>query len=147
MSVDQIDGLLVVAGWSPDRSVEVAGLREDSADLHAFKTLQEFSGLSIGEVGEGQECAASDVQFFSEPRYVVEEYARPWLGSVGRLVAVGDAHNSHMLLYVGQAGEYYVFTEPNEELYWAGGNIREALKKLLLGLSLDPRLPRDDDRE
>ena len=133
---EYLNKLFVDAGWHEGRVVTLSGLKELDCPAHSYavKLLSEYGNLSVGEVGSGRECAASDIRFFDRPRYEANELSSLWKAELGVLVGVASAHRDHIMLFVGSDGNFYIFTDPDEKLYF-GGSFKEVTSKLLLGLN------------
>ena len=128
--------LFIKAGWrfSPQGHSPTLDANTSSQDV-AARVLAEFSGLRVGAVGPGKDLAASDICFYSQPRPEVSVITHPWLSKVGNLSAVGTAHNDHIIVLVGASGEWYAFTDPDEQLYLLGRDMGEAMERILLGIN------------
>ena len=51
-----------------------------------------------------------------------------------------------MILLVGTNGKYYVFTDPDEQLYAGPHDFGELMRRLLWGYPYGPRIPKDIER-
>ena len=136
-----IEPLFVDAGWKPG-SEEVDESKLVSAQRIVTEILKHFGGLRVGQSGPGTEQAASDVSFYSSYRPEVSAVVSPWKPQVGECAAFGTAHNDHMILFVNDAGTYFVFTDPDERLYQLRGSFGEAMQTLLWGYSYGTPLSR-----
>jgi hypothetical protein len=128
-----IEPLFVSAGWNP---IPIGRPQPDevaSGHARALEVLNQFGGLHVGQTGPGTEQAASDVHFYALPRPDLSAIIYPWTPEVGVCAAFATAHNDHMILFVNDAGEYFVFTNPDECLYKLAGTFGEAMQTLLWG--------------
>ncbi|WP_445354794.1 SUKH-3 domain-containing protein [Microbulbifer sp. EKSA008] len=142
MNTDEyLNKLFVDAGWYEGRDIELEDLRDIDTGSHsaAVKILKEYGGLSVGETGPGRECAASDIEFYTRPRYEADGMCEEWEGKVGHLVAIASAHHQHIMVLVDSQSNLYIFTDPNEQLYY-GGSFSKATAKLLFGLDYGPAI-------
>ncbi len=104
--------------------------------------LSEFSGLSVGSVGPGNDLARSDIVFYALLKPKANEVVRAWKKQTGEVEAVATAHHDHMIIYIG-AHSFYAFTDPDEQLYDLGEDFSKAMEKLLFGLSYGVAMKRD----
>lgn len=135
--------LFDAAGWQKQ---EGSGLSLESvatAAEVAKSVIAEFGGLLVGSVGAGKEQAASNVHFYTKAKSEVSIVIEAWSARLGRLCAVATAHNEHIIIFVGNGGKYYAFTDPDDQLYSIGQTFSEAMERLLLGLSFGPSIGRD----
>ncbi|MFK3865784.1 SUKH-3 domain-containing protein [Pseudoalteromonas rhizosphaerae] len=132
---EYLDKLFFDAGWYEGRYIELDELRDSDTESHlaAVKILKEYGGLSVGETGPGRECAASDIEFYKRLRYEADGLCKEWGAKIGKLVAIANAHHQHIIVLVDSQSNLYIYTDPNEQLYY-GGSFYEATAKLLLGL-------------
>ena len=135
--------VFIAAGWRAadpsSRPVEDAKSATDRCRV----IIGEFGGLRVGQSGPGIEVAASDVHFYSGPRPEVGEVTLPWRRQVGSTAAFATAHNDHMVLLVNDAGEFFVFTDPDEKLYNVGKSFGDLLQRLIWGYALGVPRRRD----
>ena len=138
---EYLNKLFVDAGWHEGRNFELEDLRNIDTESHsaAVKILNEYGELSVGKTGAGRDCAASDIEFYTRPRYEADGMCKEWEGKVGNLVAIASAHHRHIMILVDSQGDLYIFTDPDERLYY-GGSFPEATAKLLLGLDYGPSI-------
>lgn len=136
---DSIQSLFIVAGWTP-KQPQLSSL--DVSSCSAAYVLSEFGGLEVGSCGPGLECATSNIRFLSNVNAGKNSVITPWERKLGLLVAVADAHNDHIIVYVDRKGSYYFFTDPDEQLYFGGNSFGEAMERLLLGKAYGPRIER-----
>ncbi len=136
-SEQYIDSLLKKAGWFPGREVDIE--QNSTAELSPAKSnavdiLKEYAGLSIGEVGAGRDTSASDISFRKNTFSFSSEFHNRWPSLNKELYAIATAHHDHMMLLVDENKNTYIFTDPDEELYF-GGTFQKMIKKVLLGIS------------
>ena len=123
------------AGWHEDRIFDVRGTTpSNAAHMHAIDVLSKYGGLAVGEVGPGRDLSASDISFKTEPFDFSSEFHNHWKSLKVSLYAFASAHHDHMLLLVDEQGEFYIFTDPDEQLYQIGC-LKDMLAKVLLGTS------------
>lgn len=138
MDSDQyIDSLFQKAGWFSGRDIKIAQSENDLKSIafsNAIKIIREFGGLSVGEVGAGRDLSASDICFRTETFSFSTEFNHQWPSLKRELFAYATAHHDHMMLLVDENNDTYIFTDPNEELYF-GGTFQETTKKVLLGIN------------
>jgi hypothetical protein len=139
-----VQELFLKAGWKFSNESVLAGDDATPTELVAKKICAEFGGLRVGVTGRGRDLAASDVFFFSEPNTEESSLAEPWEKTVGNLDAIASAHHDHMVFLVSVTGRYYVFTDPDAQLYLVGRSFGEAMERLLLGISYGPAIPRSN---
>lgn len=136
-SEQYINQLFVDAGWHEGRvfKVKKAVLNSvNAACKNAVSVISEFGGLNVGEVGSGRELAASDICFRTEPFDFGSEFHNHWGGLSTPLFAFASAHYDHMLLLVDNGNKFYIFTDPDEQLYRVG-SFEETVKRVLLGIN------------
>ncbi len=132
-----ISKLFETAGLFDERSVSV---KKNMTDLfnpaykNSVKLLKEYGGLKVGEVGPGRDLSASDVCFDTKTYDFGKEYHNYWNGINKSMFTVASAHRDHMLILVDEQDIFYIFTDPDEQLY-RGGSFEETMKKVLLGLN------------
>jgi len=124
-----VRALFEAAGWS--QSCE-----KRSADLSA-SIFAEVGGLHVGHAGPGTECAASDIQFFGEARVDRHSFLASLFPAIGPVVAIADAHNQHIMLFLDRRGRFLAFTAPDSKLYVAGESFSQCVERLLLGYRWD----------
>ena len=138
MNTEQyINKLFVDAGWHEGRQfrVKMQTLNSsNSANKNSVAVLTEFGGLNVGEVGVGRGVSASDISFRVEALDFGSEFHNYWTGLNISLFAFASAHHDHMLLLVDDDNEFYIFTDPDEQLYKIG-SFEETMKRVLLGIS------------
>lgn len=86
--------------------------------------------------------ASSDVCFYERLRPEDSETFKAWEGRIGELVPFAAAHHEHMILSVGAGGIFYVFTDPDEQLYEGPHDFGELMRRVLLGYSYGPTIPK-----
>jgi SUKH-3 immunity protein len=129
--------LFVIAGWSPGRHVPTVQSGNSKASVLAAKILSRVGGLHVGAAGKGIDCVTADIFFsnrFADERQRAVTSVFPGLGEISSL---GDAHNGHAMLFVNDAGNLLVFTDPDSRLYLAGADVAEGIDRLLLGYRWD----------
>ncbi len=138
MDTDQyINKLFLDAGWHPGREFRVKtkiSYSFNTAYTNAVKVLSEYGGLKVGEAGPGRELSASDIRFNTETFDFGSEFHNYWVNLNTQLFAVASAHRDHMLLLVDNSNNFYIFTEPDEQLYFIGG-FKETVERVLLGIN------------
>ena len=138
MNTDKyITELFIKAGWHEGRKFNVETLSSGSISAaygNAVSVLREYGGLNVGEVGTGREMSASDIAFRSGVLDFGREFHNYWGDQKLSLFAFASAHHDHMLLMVDANNEFYVFTDPDEQLYKIG-SFDETVKRVLLGIS------------
>jgi len=115
-------------GWLPSHTIE--------GDLPR-RVFTEVGGLRVGVSGPGIECAASDIEFFRQPRTERHKFFAAQFPSVGPVVAIADAHNGHIMLFLDGKGRFLAFTDPDSKLYIAGNTFAQCVDRLLLGYRWD----------
>ena len=134
---EYITKLFVDAGWHEGRQVETKSLTlssSSSAYKNAIAVLAEFGDLDVGQVGPGRELSASDISFRTEPFDFGSEFHNYWQSLDVALFAFASAHHDHMLLLVDDQNNFYIFTDPDEQLYKVG-SFEETMKRVLLGIN------------
>ena len=136
-SEEYINKLFLDAGWHKGRKIKIRkplfGVK-NVAHQNANTILAQFGGLEVGEVGAGREVSASDISFRSEAFDFGSEFNNYWSNLNKSLFAFASAHHDHMLLLVDDDNIFYIFTDPDEQLYKIGG-FNETVKRVLLGIS------------
>ena len=125
------------AGWHEGREFKVKAKVLSSANAayqNAVNILSEFGGLDIGEVGPVRELSASDISFGTETFDFGSEFHNSWEKLNTSLFVVASAHRDHMVLLVDDSNNFYIFTDPDEQLYLVG-SFEETVKRVLLGLN------------
>ncbi len=134
---EYITKLFVDAGWHEGRQVEginQASNSSSTAHKNAAAVLAEFGGLDVGEVGPGRELSASDISFRTQAFDFGNEFHNYWQSLEVSLFAFASAHHDHMLLLVDDENSFYIFTDPDEQLYKVG-SFEETMKRVLLGIN------------
>ena len=132
-----INKLFTDAGWYEGRKFKVKTLASNSSSAaykNAVNLLTEFGGLNVGEVGPGREQSASDICFKADALDFRSELHNYWEILNTSLFTVASAHHDHMLLLVDDSNDFYIFTDPDEQLYLVG-SFEETVKRVLLGLN------------
>lgn len=130
----------IEAGWFVDRQVPVFGNKQQHVEL-AHSILAKYGGLHVGQVGPGKDCAASDINFLSSLDTGKEVVVKQWISRLGRMTAVADACNDHMILFVADDDRYFIFTDPDGKLYFGGISFAETMERVLHGLHYGPAIP------
>jgi hypothetical protein len=132
-----LEKLFTDAGWFEGRKFQVKKkfLKSfEAAYNNAVVVLSEYGGLNVGEVGSGREQSASDICFRTEAFDFSNEFHNHWLDLDSSLFAFASAHHDHMLLLVDDSNEFYIFTDPDGQLYKVG-SFGETVKRVLLGIN------------
>jgi hypothetical protein len=140
-----IEPLFRAAGWQGPKE-GLPDAQYDTAHAIACRIIDEFRGLTVGACGPGTEMAASDVRFYERIRPEVSDLLQAWAQQIGEVVAFAGAHHDHMILLVGANGSYYVFTDPDEQLYAGPHDFGELMRRLLWGYPYGPTIPKDIER-
>lgn len=127
------------AGWVPREINLETSL---SPGERASVLLNDFAGLNVGSTGPGIDVAKSDVIFFQTSKSEASDILQPWEKQTGKVEAIATAHHEHMIIFVG-ASNFYVFTDPDDNLYDLGSDFSHAMEKLLLGLNYGTVMRRD----
>lgn len=134
---EYITKLFSDAGWHEGRNIKIKtpffGVK-NVAHKNANVVLAQFGSLEVGEVGAGRELSASDISFRSEALNFGGEFHNYWSELNTSLYAFASAHHDHMLLLVDEDNVFYIFTDPDEQLYKIG-SFDETVKRVLLGLN------------
>src|SRR5262249_46529804 len=101
------------------------------------RIFTEVGGLRVGQTGPGIECAASDIEFFRQPRADRHRAFAARFPSVGPVVAIADAHDQHIMLFLDAKGRFLAFTDPDSKLYITGDSFAQSVDRLLLGYRWD----------
>jgi len=136
-SEQYIEKLFTDAGWHQGRKIKVKKQVLNSlksAYKNAVSVISECGGLNVGEVGAGRELSASDICFRTETFDFGSEFNNYWENLNTSLFAFASAHHDHMLLLVDDNNDFYIFTDPDEQLYKVG-SFDETVKRVLLGLN------------
>ena len=138
MNTDKyITELFIKAGWHEGRQFNLETQPSGSISAaygNAVSVLREYGGLHVGEVGAGREMSASDIAFRTDVLDFGREFHNYWESRKLSLFAFASAHHDHMLLIVDAKNEFYIFTDPDEQLYKVG-SFDETVKRVLLGIS------------
>jgi len=90
--------------------------------------------------------AASDVHFYQHIRPDQSAVVQPWERTVGEVAAFASAHHDHMILFVAADGRFYIFTDPDEQLYAGPQGFGELMRRLLWGYHYGPTISKDTRR-
>ena len=133
----------ILAGWHPSRSVTLPKpITDQIPEGHpAGAILCEFSGITVGKCGEGEECATSDVAFqFVE---AIEE-ADVWSSLLGTvLVGIATVHHNHGDLFVDSFGRYFSISAVHDATCFEGASFGGAMRNLIRGIRCRPMLRPD----
>jgi hypothetical protein len=125
------------AGWLPTRRVAVDC--DVPADHPAYTVLQSFGGLRVGEVGTGEDCARSDVEFCA-----VEEddaLVQAWQSALGtRFLSIGECHNGHGQLWLDGRGRLFHSGIVAPMVLYEGPTFASGMERLLRGRRSQPML-------
>lgn len=138
-----IEPLFRAAGWQGTKKEALTDVHNISAHAIASSIIDEFGGLVVGASGQGTEMASSDVHFYERIRPEVGELFRAWERQIGEVVAFATAHYDHIILLAGANGRFYVFTDPDTQLYEGPHDFGELMRRLLWGYSYGPTIPMD----
>jgi len=114
-----------------------------SAQAIASHILDEFGGLLVGSSEPGTEMIASNVRFYKHIRLDQSVIVQPWERQIGKVAAFASAHDEYMVLFAGANGSFYVFTDPDEQLYVGPQDFGELMRRLLWGYPYGPTIPKD----
>lgn len=138
-----IEPLFRAAGWLGPKEDASPDARHLSVSGIATRILDEFGGLTVGACGPGTEMAAGDVRFYEGIRPEVSALIQAWKRQIGEVIAFASAHHDHMILFVGANGSFYIFTDPDDQLYAGPHDFGELMRRLLWGYYYGPTIPRD----
>lgn len=142
-----IEPIFRAAGWQGPKKQTLLDKTSASAIAIARAIVDEFGGLTVGTCGPGSEMATSDVRFYEHLRPEGSELFQEWGQQTGAVVAFASAHHDHMVLLVGAEGRFYVFTDPDDQLYAFPHDFGEMMGCLLWGYPFGPTIPKDLRRE
>jgi hypothetical protein len=142
----QIEPIFRAAGWLGPKEEALPDAHCVSAHAIASRIVDEFGGLTVGACAPGTEMAASDVRFYERTRPEVSALFKPWKRQIGEVVAFASAHHDHMILLVGANGSFYVFTDPDAQLYAGPHDFGELMRRLLWGYPYGPTISKDIER-
>jgi hypothetical protein len=134
MTQTAITEMFAKSGWKTS-SNDFQVLPAEHPKAMAERIIAQFGNIHVGSVGAGRDLPASDVHFYSHLRPEVSVVAEPWLEITGMLWGIATAHHGHMIILIGAQGQFYAFTDPDEQLYSLGSTFSEAMERLLLGHS------------
>jgi len=107
-------------------------------DHPACAVLASFDGLTVGNTGEGIECATSDIHFCP---VAPDGEISAWNELLGEtLVGIAEVHHAHGELFIDTAGRCYVRSCVHDAFYFEGPTFFEAAEQLLVGLRSRPML-------
>jgi len=134
---EYINKLFLDAGWFEGRKIKIKlpifG-SINAAHKNANIVLAQFGGLEVCEVGAGRELSASAISFRSEAFNFGGKFHNYWSNLNTSLYSFASAHHDHMLLLVDENNVFYIFTDPDEQLYKIG-TFEETIKRVLLGIN------------
>lgn len=136
--------------WIPERETDIPRPIQEALNKHswmarhpAVAALQNLSGLRIGKVGQGQECATSDIVFeWNEPDFTGQYQDRglrvweKWLDT--QLIQLAEVHHAHSQLLMASDGRCFSWSFIG--IRYEGDNLQQALEHLLLGIRSRPML-------
>jgi len=125
------------SGWYKGRKAKIQNNVLDlfkPAYKNALKIIKEYGGLTVGEVGPGRDLSASEICFYSKTFDLGKEYNNYWSDNINSLFSVASSHREHMQIVVDDNNKFYIFTDPDEQLYF-GGSFQDTVNKVLLGLN------------
>ncbi|MEU9202900.1 SUKH-3 domain-containing protein [Streptomyces sp. NPDC048332] len=130
---------LRAAGWKPGRRVPIQQWREmleatGLVRMHkaAERFLTEFGGLDVQISGPGITCARTPFTFDPEHAVGEEDRFADWSSTVGRdIFPIGELDEGRFFLGIDETSEIYLI----ETWIATFGPVREALEKLVLGVS------------
>ena len=137
----ETEKILRAGGWTPERrDAAFADLCSSVLDrpggfaIHAAarSAIEEFGGLTLGEVGAGVDFAKSEVVV--DPRLAVgeedrlHEYFEELRGRAA--YPLGECHRGHAFLAIDSAGRAY---EIGDKVYMAATSFDALMESLLLG--------------
>ena len=131
-----IQKLFEDSGWYEGRNVKVQTNVLDlfkPAYKNAIRVLKEYGGLTVGEVAPGRDFSASEICFYSKTFDLGKEFDKYWT-NINSLFSVASAHRDHMQIVVDEFNNFYIFTDPDEQLYF-GGSFQDTVNKVLLGIN------------
>ncbi len=130
----------VVSGWYPGRR---RGLHDGIPKDHpAAEILVRFGGLTVGRVGDGKECATSDIQFRAIGSAAPDILA--WNALLQTtLVGIGEVDHGHGELYIDSHGRCYGLSSIHDAFYFERDTFGEAVERILLGRRSLPMLRPD----
>jgi hypothetical protein len=135
----ELRALFERAGWHPDRQAELPP--SVPANHPGGELLRALTGLTVGRVGRGIECGASDVRFRFQPPDAGISAWGGWLATT--LVGVAAVHNLHGELYIDSLGRCLGRSAIHDAFYFEGSSFAEAIHRLLDGKRSRPMLRPD----
>jgi hypothetical protein len=133
----------IAAGWHVGRRVTIPS--EVPSNHPAAVILSEFSGLTVGQTGAGEECATSDVEF--RPIWPDDGILDIWGGLLKtRLIGVAEYYHRHGELYVDDYGRWFAASLMDDTFCFEGDSFSEAMERLLLGRRCRPMLRPDQSQ-
>ena len=141
-----IEPFFRTADWKGPKKHTLADTHPVVAHAIAIRIVEEFGGLTVGKCSPGAEMATSDVRFYERLRSEESEMFQAWERQIGKVVAFASCHHDHTILSVGANGAFYVFTEPDSQLYAGPPSFGELMRRLLWGHRYGPAIPKDDEK-
>jgi hypothetical protein len=106
--------------------------------------LAQFSGLTVGRCGAGEECARSDIRFC--PVGPSEPEISTWSGLLGTaLIGIAEYHHAHGELYIDSQGRVFSLSLIHDAFSFEGDTFDEAVERLLLGRRARPMFRPDQE--
>ncbi|HEX8565522.1 MAG TPA: SUKH-3 domain-containing protein [Pyrinomonadaceae bacterium] len=133
------------AGWNPSRKItlptKILNLLPNNHP--AFQILTQLSGLKVGHVGEGEQCATSDIAFgFIEDE---DEQISLWNNVLKtKLIGVAEFCRQHSELYVDSTGRFFSH-HLRDTFCFEGDSFDCAMRNLLFGRRCRPMLLPDQE--
>jgi len=128
---------LIDYGWFEGRTIKVENHKLDNSKAvkNAIEIISEFGGLKIEETGKGINSASGDISFFLIP---ISDNLINKIPNSGGLICFASAHNQHMGLYVDGNRKYYVYTDPDSQLYeFLIDSLEELIGDVIYGRGFD----------
>ncbi|WP_439540383.1 SUKH-3 domain-containing protein [Sphingomonas sp.] len=135
------------SGWFPGRRIDVP---PDIPSAHpAYAILQEFGALSVGTVGPGIECGASDIVFRGDNPVEISHDALilSWQTLLNTpLVCIAEVHHAHGLLWVDGQSRLFTSGAIAPLVTYAGSSFAHAVADILTGVRSRPMLLPSQER-
>lgn len=133
------------AGWFPGRRVDVASWVPPHHPAHSV--LQSFSGLRVGTVGAGEDCASSDIEFgryyFDDDDYWLcfEDELGDWQKLLKtEFVCLGECHNAHGQVWMDSEQRIFQYGLVAPMMMFEGYTFASGVERLLRGRRSQPML-------
>jgi hypothetical protein len=135
------------SGWFPGRRIDAP---PDIPSAHpAYAILREFGGLSVGTVGPGINCGASDIAFrANDPvENSDDELILSWQTLLSTpFVCIAEFHHAHGLLGVDGRGRLFTSGVIAPLVTYGGSSFADAVTDLLTGVRSRPTLLPSQER-